>query len=137
MKLRPTHKCFDDALDLLAHWVRTEPSVQSDPTVWLVHGLCTDSETKEPYAHAWVQRGGAVYQAALNEAGERVYLEIDLELFEKCFGVLEANCYSIRSAWEQNKLHGHFGPWTPEHLALTLNNNPAWQKKLAEAEGAR
>lgn len=121
MPLRPTHQCYNDALELICEWIRLEPDLpyENPPTVWLVHGICTDSEKGFPYAHAWVERDGMTYTGALDENGIRVYVEVPREQYIKIFGVTEANAYSIKRAWEENKKHGHYGPWTPEHIALT------------------
>lgn len=120
MKLRPTHRCYDDALDLITHWMIAEPEIAREPEVWLAHGICTDSDEGHLYAHAWVERKNLVYNGAINEkSGERVYVEIPREYFHKVFGVTDVNYYSIRRAVAENTKHGHFGPWTESHMKLT------------------
>lgn len=138
MKFRPTHKCYDDALDFLQAWVKENIERARrdcrDRSVMLAHGICRCSEKGTPYAHAWVEIDGQCYNGALDESGTRVYVEFDREVFHRLFGVIEVNYYSIERAWKENHRTGHYGPWTEEHRALT--GPPGTLVKVVQEAGA-
>lgn len=116
-ELRPTHHCFDDALDYLGHVALTESKDVLMEHV-LVHAIClTPTEEAVPFAHAWVERGGEVIQGGLLD-GEIVYVFLPKGPFYEQMRIQECTRYSVEEAHRENFRTNHFGPWKPEYAAL-------------------
>src|SRR5262245_8780516 len=55
--IHPTHRCFDDALELLERRVRHEPEIATNNTVLLVHGVIRveDQGEVKRFTHGWLE----------------------------------------------------------------------------------
>lgn len=114
----PTHKCFDDALDLLCEILKRHPDAAETDEFRLVHAIVAPGG--EEFAHAWVEtdhgRGVALWFGI--KEGKRQMFAVRVDEYRRDFKVVEALTYTPREAWEQNAKHGYYGPWTERHLAL-------------------
>jgi hypothetical protein len=128
----PTHTCFDDALDYLAHRVRQNRRAAMKLT--LVHGILLAPEGKrkgEPFAHAWVEEGGRVIQDGLLEDGSRVTWSMSVAEFREKMQPQKTTRYTVRQAARENRRTNHFGPWVPEYQALTGRGETFWPEGVA------
>lgn len=122
LQLRPTHRCFDDALDYLENRVRS--GTRAVFTYKLVHGICLiPGEACVRFAHAWVDEGERIVQAFLM-SGERVYIGFTHSDFEEIYRPQESTVYSLHQAWEMNERHATYGPWEPRYQALCHEKHP-------------
>lgn len=113
MQLRPTHRCFDDALDLLEDRVR-----ERDLRCLLVHGICLIPGTDTRFAHAWVEEpDGCIVQAFLLRE-RRAYIRFTASDFNQIYRPQECTRYSVHAAWRMNELYKTYGPWEERYLAL-------------------
>lgn len=115
-KYRPTHRCFDDACELMDGLVKMEPMFVD--LLILVHGVCTAPDGTL-YAHAWVELRETCYNGVLDPDGKRHYLEFTKQFFYTAWRVVEAERYTCARALKANKETGTFGPWTEKLKALT------------------
>lgn len=109
MTLYPTHKCFDDALDLLGILLR-DGTIKMDSPYWLVHALCK-MPTGETIAHGWVEREGDIVITAFVIDGESKYVELAREDFYKIYLPVDVTRYTLKEAARLNIQHGNYGPW--------------------------
>jgi len=114
LKIYPTHTCFDDSLDLIAEWIKVDNSQVKH--LFLVHGICL-LENNEPYSHAWVERKNKCFFVGIIE-GKRETLAVSKKAYYQRFKVQEATRYSVRQAWEHNRISNNYGPWEERYLKL-------------------
>lgn len=123
MSMRPTGRCFDDALDFF-----TETQVPRH--LWdyfhVVHGICLNPLTNERLSHGWVERtlGGRidVIQAALVNDGFsefKIFFAIPQVAFVAKMRPQRVTRYTLQEAAAENAKSDHFGPWDEEYIALT------------------
>lgn len=111
-EITPTHTCFDDACELLQQIARTKDF--TDLIQYrLIHAMV--NPMGEPYSHAWVERGSSVITAVLMR-GLKTYVVMDKEHFYQKLQVSEVTEYTVQEAWDENRRHGHLGPWKQEYL---------------------
>lgn len=117
MEIRPTHTCFDDALDFIEELLREDPR-RADGPLFLCHAICTGPKTGEPFAHAWVEWEGEAYQDGFAEELGRVRYVMTLDELERELTPRQVTRYTVREAARENHRAGHYGPWRPEYRAL-------------------
>lgn len=116
MEIRPTHKCFDDSLDLLVELLKDDYTL--DDKLRLVHGLCR-TPAGELYAHAWLENSEermCVFVILLD--GQRNNVQMPFGEFYAYYRVVETTKYSYRQAYYLNNKHGNYGPWKAQYRAL-------------------
>lgn len=132
MKLLPTGTCFDDALELMAHYANNDPSVRD--RLVLVHGIAHftedggwlgDQVPGTPFAHGWVELDGEVWQCAILpeplgewEAGEEVAFAIPIADHYERLRITDATYYTLHEAYEENRRTNLFGPWIERYQVL-------------------
>lgn len=123
--LYPTHTCFDDALDFLQAQVRRTPLIVWTTEWKLVHAIC-HPPGKNPYSHAWIERtvpsGIDCYfwGRANSPDGPIVQAVAEKDEFYKEFYVTShITRYTLREVYDQNTIHGTFGPWEERYQVLT------------------
>jgi hypothetical protein len=114
MLLKPTHTCFDDALDFFGHL--SDPIERAAHLV--VHGICVLPDGSR-IAHAWIERTDQdfVIEGALL-GPERVYRAMPRATFDARWKIERCTRYTFDQALALNAAHDHFGPWDPEYAAL-------------------
>lgn len=119
--IRPTHHCFDDALELINDLLLERPDRAHDPALGLVHGIAVGNgqgvDVGHRYAHAWVEDGDLCWDSGLLN-GQRIYFPVTRDKFYASRGIVQTTRYSIEQAWLENVRSGHYGPWQPEYRAL-------------------
>ena len=144
----PTHTCFDDALDYLAHRLKADPA--SEPRFTLVHGILLAPEGAKagtPFAHAWVEEdlpgGVVVWQDGYVDLGgfemplaggtlraehdlARVSLSTPAAEWRAKMQLQKETRYTVREAWAENRRTVTFGPWEPEYQALCGGGETFW-----------
>lgn len=104
----PTHKCFDDAIELFGDYMRADRR----PT--LVHGRLGGDV---PYAHAWIEVDGEVLDVGILN-GARVVVRYPQLGFYAARHVEQTWRYSFLELLRANRESGTYGPWIPELIAL-------------------
>lgn len=135
--IRPTHSCFDDALDYIGHRVTENPGLAHGTTLRLVHGIAivisdvADGLVHgEPFAHAWVEEDVAdqaepiVWQVGILD-GARVLFAMPRSAFDRTLKIQASTAYTCREIWIENRRSGTYGPWRPEYLALCRRGKTA------------
>ena len=117
ISIHPTHSCFDDALDFLANLLRDNPGLADAGTVHLVHGILLTPATSEPFAHAWVEYSGAVWQCGILN-GKRICYGMDPTEFAEKLRPQDVTRYTPRQAWKENERSNTFGPWVERYQEL-------------------
>lgn len=128
--IRPTHTCFDDALEFLGQRVTLEPALAHGRTLRLVHGVVValvdvggGLRAGEPFAHAWLEEIVAgeleprIWQTGVLD-GERVIFCMTLPQFRRQLTVLASTAYSPREIYHENRRSGHYGPWRADYRAF-------------------
>lgn len=125
--IHPTHRCFDDALELLEARVRHEPALARSNTLLLAHGIIRGAEEQADIgrvAHAWLEERRAdgafiVWDTGLWN-GRRIHYSATIEEYYRAARVERDSVvrYTPLEVWQENKRSGHFGPWRPEFAAL-------------------
>jgi len=124
MPLRPTHTCFDDAIDFLELLPLDKPQLRDDilRSFQVAHGFCVSS-TGVPYVHAWIEElvsgdperitwpAHVVWQGYLRDNGRRGYFAVPASWFYTTFGVFNRELYSLEQVAQHNLATGHYGPW--------------------------
>jgi len=123
----PTHRCFDDALELLERRVQHEPLLAKSDTIVLVHGVIRGAEEQGEVgriAHAWLEErrpDGAwiVWDHGMLN-GQRIVFSVEIAEFYGASRVERESVvrYTLRQVLEENKRSGHYGPWRAELVAL-------------------
>jgi len=126
-KILPTHRCFDDALELLEQLVREDAAIATNNTVLLVHGVVrgtVESGDVGRLAHAWLEEhrdddSTYVWDAGLLD-GQRVYFCAEVSEYYRGVRVEPDSVtrYTPRQVLEENRRSGHYGPWRPDLVAL-------------------
>lgn len=116
--IRPTGKCFDDSLGILVDIVSQAKDIRTLIDYRLVHGICLDSLTDKPIAHAWIERGAWAIFTGLNERDERVVMVGAATDYRRELRVQDAMTYTVEEAWAENRRTGHYGPWIDRYRAL-------------------
>jgi len=124
----PTHRCFDDALELLERRVRHEPMIAKSDTIVLVHGVIRGAEGQGDIgriAHAWLEErrpDGAwiVWDHGIIWNGQRICFSVEIAEYYRVSRVERDSVvrYTPRQVIEENTRTGHYGPWHPELVAL-------------------
>lgn len=117
MIVKPTHSCFDDALDYIYDTCSLDPSRMH--SMVLVHGIC-QSENNEPYAHAWVEEKGEAHFFGIVK-GVRMLFMVPLDEFLEKFQVVECKRYSVPQAIRLNAYYKNYGPWIEKYRRLCRN----------------
>jgi hypothetical protein len=123
----PTHTCFDDALDYLAH--RLKQNRRDAKRLVLVHGILLAPEgakKDQPFAHAWVEESDRVWQDGLLEDGRRVTWAMSVAEFREKMRPQKETRYTVREAVAENLRTNHFGPWVEEYRALCGRGETFW-----------
>lgn len=114
----PTHTCFDDALDFVGRCLKVNRARGLEMII--VHGILLSPAgptRDEPFAHAWVEYNGEVWQDAFL-GDQRVSYAVARAEFEKTFRPQKETRYTVAEASRENERSGHYGPWLPEYEAL-------------------
>jgi hypothetical protein len=118
--IRPTHHCFDDALDYIEMRVLGDPALARGETLIVVHAICLTPEgpnAGEPFAHAWCEEGAAVWDAGILD-GCRIFFQVERAEWYRKMRPVRTTKYTIREACEENYRTNHYGPWDPVYRAL-------------------
>jgi hypothetical protein len=121
--LRPTGKCFDDALDWLWYQAKGlgKNSIHDAAKAMdykLVHGVCLAPVDRKPFAHAWIQKGKRTVINSSTLFGTKYFITWKRDEFEKTWGIQEKHYYSLPEALEMNHIQCSYGPWLPHLLNL-------------------
>jgi hypothetical protein len=125
-EIRPTHTCFDDALEFFAERLKAKPALAKANGFVLVHGVLlapSGPHEGEPFAHAWVEEAGEVWNSGLLE-GQLIYYAVDRDEWYREMRLQDSTRYSPRAAWEANERSGHNGPWEERYRALCGGGEP-------------
>lgn len=128
--IRPTHSCFDDAIDLIAHRVTVDPALARGTTLRLVHGIALAPadvvdglRAGDRFAHAWVEEDvpgqleAHVWQMGILN-GERVAFAMTRSEFQRRLQIQASTSYTCRQVYHENRRSGTYGPWREEYRAL-------------------
>lgn len=119
--IRPTHTCFDDALDLLSARLRKNPELADAGLFVVVHAICLipdGPEKDKRFAHAWLEEGGATaWQGGILD-GQLIAYAVDARELEAELRMEKAWRYTPREVAAENGKHVTYGPWKPELLEL-------------------
>jgi hypothetical protein len=125
--IHPTHRCFDDALELLERRVRHEPAIATNNTILLVHGVIRGAEEQGDIgriAHAWLEERRAdgsyiVWDAGIWQ-GQRIVFSVEIAEYYGASRVERDTVvrYTPSQVWDENKRSGHYGPWRADLAAL-------------------
>lgn len=122
--IRPTHSCFDDALDYMVLQLRENPGHAY--RLVIVHALIMapagTPRAGEVYAHAWCELDGAAWQAGIVD-GVRVWYAVDADEYRRHARPVHLTRYSVIEALHANRRTGHYGPWDPMYAAF-CNDRP-------------
>lgn len=144
-RLKPSKRCFDDALEYLwekgrQHHEETGRSANefaSDFRYRLIHAVCLTPLEGEAFAHAWVEEEGGDF--VINSAvldGQRIYLRTRKEDHYRKFRPYHITTYTIHDAFQMNELTSNYGPWKEVYLKLCSNYRPGMEHKtIEEGEG--
>ena len=121
LEIRPTHECFDDAIDFMVQQLKIDPSLMHKRDLLLVHGICLTPDGK-PFAHAWVEQGNIVWNSG-NLLEQKIYTAIDRKQFYSECRVTHSTKYSPREMIAYNVTFNNFGPWVLEYRKLCLDNH--------------
>lgn len=116
----PTGNCFDDALEYLSERVAKDRILIDSGTLVLVHAIVLQPDGPDegkPFAHAWVEEGGRMFQGGIYQ-GERIIWSADKDEILSALRVQEFARYTPREAAVENKRTRHFGPWLEKFEAL-------------------
>lgn len=132
LALRPTHNCFNDAIDYVMAELHAGNKKARHYTI--VHAICLVPGTKdEKWSHAWCDDGEYVLEGYFWNK-ERVWLATPRQEFEEQMRIVKAIRYSVRQWSELNYKHEHFGPWDEEIRALCtdVTGEPArvWKRSF-------
>ena len=116
MMIHPTHRCFDDALDLL--WELLDDPGASHATLFLVHGICLAPDGL-PYAHAWLEddADATVLSVGMIDHELTAY-SLPRDVYYAQTQVQERQRYTPQEALSANRASGHYGPWDARYVAL-------------------
>lgn len=120
MTLYPTGKCFDDAVEIITAFLRTDPRHAGRKDLFIVHGIVEGPEYS--FSHAWVldEARKTVFQFHFLN-GERIGVEYTLEQFNHHFKVTDEKRYTLREFDRLNRTHMTYGPWEDKYRRLTLD----------------
>jgi len=121
-ELRPTHTCFDDALDYLALIALAAPWTLERYT--LVHGVCL-TPWDAPYVHGWVEHGNFECVSGWLHRDQLVYCTIRRRDFYAEYRPQVTTRYTPAQAYRENLRTGHYGPWETSYREMILNDNKA------------
>lgn len=124
---RPTHSCFDDAMEFLEHRVKLEPGLARARSLVLVHAICLAPDGPQkgtPFAHAWVEElmAGSVAEWFVWESGlldgKRSTFAVTRESHRAGLQVQDETRYTLHDVLRENTRTGTFGPWEEKYRAL-------------------
>ena len=116
MMIHPTHRCFDDALDLL--WALLHEPAAQDARLFLVHGLCLAPDGL-PYAHAWLEDDADATVLSVGVIdGKTTAYSLPRTTYYAQTQVQERTRYPAQEALAANRATGHYGPWEARYVAL-------------------
>lgn len=120
--LMPTHECFNDAIE----FVLEELQHDNDKALAyrVVHAVCLNPHTNEPFAHAWVE--GVSLEPECDDAivegmlldGVRVWVASPRAQLYEDLRPQKILRYTPAEWMEQNEKSVHYGPWDAEIAAL-------------------
>lgn len=119
--IRPTHTCFDDAIDTIVAWIKGEPTKDWHSLVRLAHGICDLDQARGPFAHAWIEMDGLVFQSGIIDDGRRCEYAVTREEFYSEMKARDVTLYTLPEMGRENAKSGHYGPWKAKYHALTRN----------------
>jgi flavorubredoxin len=113
--LKPTHTCFDDALDYIERCLKADRKYAE--RLLLVHGICA-TRTGREFAHAWVEDADGYVWGGCIHKGEKMYASRLRQQFEREIAIVKCTRYTLPEVAVMNVLHLTSGPWEPEYRAL-------------------
>lgn len=120
----PTGTCFDDALDLMEHFILEDCS--KIETLILVHAICLQPDGPEegtPFAHAWLEEGDVMWQAGIL-GGDKIQYSCSKAEMVAALRVQDLTRYTAHQVRDENQRSGTYGPWLPQYQALTKSPSP-------------
>lgn len=131
MVIRPTARCFDDAIEYLAAALVQDPDWTTDH-LRLVHAVCLMPDTGERFSHAWIEQDGWLcIQAGLVNGTSRYYA-MERKDFEVMLRVQERFVYTVGDVLEKSTATDP-GPWEPSILSWTRRQPQAPSESTHEA----
>jgi hypothetical protein len=114
----PTHTCFDDAVEYIERRCRNQPEQARGYGLMLVHAICTNPDTGERFAHAWVEEDAryVVFAGIIN--GERGFFRAYRNEYVRQLNPNPITRYNCRQLLVEYRKSGNCGPWKPEYKAL-------------------
>lgn len=110
MKIEPTHKCFDDAMEMLEAMGKADPSIWFKDEILMIHGLGQEPVNGKPFVHAWLECGELAIFRVLCD-GVPTEAESDKQQLREFMRITETKIYTTRQVLAENRRTGHFGPW--------------------------
>lgn len=125
MKIGPTGKCFDHALDEFQRLVKEDSKRKWNNEYLLAHGILTH-ESGKLYSHAWLEHKGleCVDFGIMLEGkykGKLCMFTVDKPEYYRGHNVVDVTLYTWDEAWRWNVIMNNFGPWLPKYRELCRN----------------
>jgi len=118
----PTGTCFDDATAIAGQLLQ---KVKHKKKVFICHGIAryNNEDDDRPFAHAWVEFGGEVYQRNIVR-GKIVNVVIKRKTFYAQLGIIERRRYSLERLERIVKRRPSLtsGPWYRPYWLLCRDN---------------
>lgn len=119
----PTHTCFDDCAEIIS----SMDNVNAKKPI-VVHGICTNPENGELFAHAWVECDDcALFIAVDEDKRERVLLSAPAHEFKMHLKAKDMTRYTLKKIKKMMRQNPEMttGPWLAKYDRLTRNNKNA------------
>lgn len=122
MKIGPTGRCFDHALDEFQRLILEKRERRWNNEYRLAHGILIHDETGERYSHAWLETSESCFDFGIvldgEHKGELCCFEVEKPEYYRGRQVVEATIYTWDEATRWNMLMNNFGPWLPKYREL-------------------
>jgi hypothetical protein len=122
VRIGPTGKCFDNALDEFQRLVKEDKKRQWTNEYVMAHGILIHEDTGERYAHAWLEANSSCFDFGIvldgEHAGEFCCYEVEKTDYYRGRQVVDVTFYTWNDAKRWNMLTNHFGPWLPKYREL-------------------
>ena len=128
MRILPTGKCFDNALDHLTELLKENPDRRWNGEYTLLHGILK-LEDGTPYAHAWLETAEECLDFGIWDGdgvhkGSLCRFTVEKAEYYRERGVIECTRYSVQEVWKENRKYGTYGPWLQKYMDHTKNKKP-------------
>lgn len=109
--LYPTHTCFDDAIEIIEFFCKSNPALIKMESISLIHAVIHPPKY-DIHAHAWIEWHfrNAIFQKNVYQ-GEKIITEFHRDTYWQNSRVLIYRKYSMKDVARLNKESGTYGPW--------------------------